>query len=129
MSNNGDQHSNGGGLQDCEIMRQSIEELFEAGFRELENLVAPPPARPMYHGGQAPPPVGVIGEGEMGNIQHGLGSMNLRPSEPMPTGFGPMSGSSFPRARYLPLALQHRTVSIALLSISKLRRLHTIPTM
>lgn len=85
--------------QDCEIMRQSIEELFEAGFLELENLVAPPMARSMYHGGQAPPPVGVMGEGQLGNLQRGLGSMNLKPSESLPTGFGPMSASSFPPAR------------------------------
>jgi hypothetical protein len=102
-------------------MRQSIEELFEAGFLELENLVAPPMARSMYHGGQAPPPVGVMGEGQLGNLQRGLGSMNLKPSESLPTGFGPMSASSFPPARWTHLALHRRTVSITLLSLSRLR--------
>jgi len=91
-------------LQDCEIMRQSIEELFEAGFQELENLVAPPPlVHPMYqHGGQAAPPMGVVGEGQLGHLQRDMGGMNLKPTDSMPTGFGPMSGTSFPPARYPP---------------------------
>lgn len=85
-------------------MRQSIEELFEAGFQELENLVAPPPlVHPMYqHGGQAAPPMGVVGEGQLGHLQRDMGGMNLKPTDSMPTGFGPMSGTSFPPARYPP---------------------------
>ena len=83
-------------------MRQAIEELFEAGFQELETLVAPPPPVNPYLVGVSAAPMGVVGEGAtLGHLQRGLEGMNLKPPENLSAGFGPMSGGTFPPARWV----------------------------